>query len=129
MPLDPRELYDLMECAYRNGLLGKLMVIQSQVLDAVMEEADVSFGDLLNHMDETGADTVMKMDKLLSRLGPFLKYLNNERMMRGISRLLDITIIRRVMAAGTKKVLLKPLVGKPSRSMGERMKAVLAKVA
>ena len=129
MPIDPGEVYDVMECAYRHGVLDKFMVIQGEALEAVMEETDLNMGDLLNRMDEAEEASVQKVDKLLDMLGPFIKYANNDKLMKFVSRLLDITFVKSMMMANVKNTILKVMTGESPPSLGKRIKAALGKAA
>jgi hypothetical protein len=129
VPIDPGEVYDVMECAYRHGVLDKSMVIQGEALEAVMQEADLNMGDLLNRMDEAEEATVQKVDKMLDRLGPFIKYANNDKLMKFVSRILDIPFVKRMMVQNMKKTILKVMTGESPPSLGERIKAALGKAA
>ena len=129
MPIDPGEVYDVMECAYRHGVLDKFMTIQGEALEAVMEETDLNMGDLLNRMDEAEEASVQKVDKLLDMLGPFIKYANNDKLMKFVSRLLDITFVKSMMMANVKNTILKVMTGESPPSLGKRIKAALGKAA
>jgi hypothetical protein len=118
-----------MQCAYRNGVLDKFMVIQGEALEAVMEEAGVNMGDLLNRMDEAEEATVMKIDRLLDRAGPLMKYLDNDRLMKFSSRLLDIGFMRRVLVANMKNSILKTVSDSPPPSLLGKLKALAGKAA
>jgi len=125
--LDPAEVYQVLQCAYRNGVLDKFMAIQGEALEAVMEEAGVNMGDLLNRMDEAKEETVQKIDRLLDRMGPLVKYANNDRLMRLVSRLLDIPPVKRLIVSNIKKTILKTLNGQAPPSLADRIKALAGK--
>ena len=117
MPIDPGEVYDVMECAYRHGVLDKFTIIQGEALEAVMEEANLNMGDLLNRMDEAEEATVQKVDKMLDRLGPFIKYANNDTLMKFMSRILDIPFVKRKMVQNMKNTILKVMTGESPPSL------------
>ncbi|MBC7228761.1 MAG: hypothetical protein H5T74_14565, partial [Actinobacteria bacterium] len=50
MPLDPQEVFRVMQCAWRNGVLDKFMVIQGEALEGVMADTGMNLGDLLNRL-------------------------------------------------------------------------------
>jgi hypothetical protein len=70
MSLDPKELFKVMRCAYRHGVLQKFTVIQGEALKEVMRQSGWNLGDLLNLLDEAREGTVTKIEGLLNRLGP-----------------------------------------------------------
>ncbi len=127
--LDPKEVFDVMQCAYRNGVLDKFMVIQGEALEAVMEQSGWNMGDLLNRMDETEEKTILKIDRLLDRLGSVVKYANNDRLMKLSSKLLDIGAVKKLMVANMKNTILKTLPGQAPPSPAERIKALAGKAA
>ena len=129
MPINPGEVYDVMECAYRHGVLDKFMAIQGDALEAVMEEGNLTMGDLLNRMDEAEEATVQKVDKLLDKLGPFIKYANNDKLMKLTSRLLDVPFVKKMMVANMKNTILKVMTGESPPSLGDKIKAALGKAA
>ena len=129
MSLDPAEVFRVMQCAYRNGVLDKFMVIQGESLEAVMKESGANMGDLLNRMDEAKEETVMKIDRLLDRVGPLMKYLDNDRLMKFTSRLLDLGFVHKAMVANMKKTILKTLSDEPPPSMMDKLKALAGKAA
>ncbi len=118
-----------MQCAYRNGVLDKFMVIQGEALEAVMAEANVNMGDLLNRMDEAGEETVMRIDRLLDRAGPLMKYLDNDRLMKVASRLLDLVPVKKMMVANMKNSILKTLSDSPPPSLADKLRALVGKAA
>jgi hypothetical protein len=129
MSLDPAHVFDAMQCAYRNGVLDKFTIIQGEALEAVIKQSGLNMGDLLNRLDEAEEKTVMRIDRLLDRLGPLLKYASNDRLMKLLSRLLDIGLVRKMVIAGMKSAILKNLPGQAPPSLAERIKAVTGKAA
>lgn len=129
MAINPGEVFDVMECAYRHGVLDKFMVIQGEALEAVMKEAELNMGDLLNRMDEAEEETVQKVDKLLDRLGPFIKYADSDRLMKLTSRILDLPLVKRMMIKNMKNSISKIMTGESPPSLGQRIKAALGKAA
>jgi hypothetical protein len=127
--LDPQEVFKVMQCAYRNGVLDKFMSIQGEALEEVMEVANVNMGDLLNRLDEADEKTVMKIDRLLDRAGPLFKHLASDRLMKIASSLLDIKFVKKMMVANMKNTILKTLDGFSPPSLGERLKALAGKAA
>jgi hypothetical protein len=129
LALDPKEVFQVMQCAYRNGVLDKFMTIQGEALEQVMEEADVNMGDLLNRLDEAEEATVMKIDRLLDRVGPLMKYLNNDALMKIASRMLDLAFVRKMMIANMKNQILRTVSDNPPPSLADKVKAMVGKAA
>jgi len=129
LALDPKEVFQVMQCAYRNGVLDKFMTIQGEALEQVMEEADVNMGDLLNRLDEAEEATVMKIDRLLDRVGPLMKYLNNDALMKISSRMLDLAFVRKMMIANMKNQILRTVSDSPPPSLADKVKALVGKAA
>jgi len=119
--IDPQEVFWVMQCAYRNGVLDKFMSIQGKALELVMEETGADMGDLLNRMDEAKEETVMKVDRLLDRVGPLLKYLNNDRLMRLADRLLSIKRVQDLMARRMADSIKRTLTGEGKPTLRERV--------
>lgn len=129
MAINPGEVYNAMECAYRNGVLEKFMAIQGEALEAVLQEGGYDMGDLLNRLDEAQEETVQKVDRLLDRLGSFIKYADNERLMKFASRLLDIPLLKRLMIRKMKNSILRIMAGEKPPSLVEKIKAALGMAA
>jgi hypothetical protein len=122
MSIRPDEIFELMHCSYRNGITDKFISIESEALAEAMVETGMNLQDLLNRMDDAGQETVDRLDMLLDRIGPFVKYLANDRLMRFNSRLLDVPLVKRWMVRHMKRSLLKAIRGKPllRSSKGQR---------
>ena len=129
MSLDPADVFRVMQCAYRNGVLDKFMVIQGEALEGVMADTGMNMGDLLNRLDEADEATVMKIDRLLDRASPFLKYLDNDHLMRFASRLLGIAAVKRLMVKGIRTTMGRAAAGTAPPSLGERLKALAGRAA
>lgn len=129
LPLDPQEVFRVMQCAYRHGVLDKFMALQGEALEGVMAEAGVNMGDLLNRMDEASEETVRKLDRRLDRAGPFVKYLDSDRLMRLASRLLDLPAVRKMVVSGIRKSILRTISGESPPSLAERVRALARRAA
>lgn len=127
MALDPQEVFWVLQCAYRNGVLDKFMSIQGRVLEMVMEETGADMGDLLNRMDEAKEETVMKVDRILDRAGPFFKYLNNDRLMRLADKLFSSGMVQEFMARRIAESIKRTLSGDSPPSLAERLKALVSR--
>ena len=129
MSLDPAEVFKVMQCAYRNGVLDKFMVIQGEALEGVIAETGMNMGDLLNRLDEAEEATVMKIDRLLDKAGPLMKYLDNDRLMKFASRLLDIALVKKLMVKNMQATMARAATGTKPPSLGERVRALAGKAA
>ena len=129
MALDPKEVFQVMQCAYRNGVLDKFMAIQGDALEQVMEEANMNMGDPLNRLDEAEEATVMKIDRLLDRAGPLMKYLDNDALMKIASRMLDLAFVRKMMIANMKNSILRTVSETPPPTLADKVKALVGKAA
>jgi hypothetical protein len=127
--LDPKEVFEVMQCAYRHGVLQKFTVIQGEALQAVTKESGWNLGDLLNLLDEAKEETVTKIESLLNWLGPVIKYANNEHMMGLASKVLDLGPVRKMMVTNMKKSILKVIPGQVVPSLPERIKALAGRAA
>lgn len=129
MSLDPAEVFKVMQCAYRNGVLDKFMVIQGEALEGVIAETGMNMGDLLNRLDEAEEATVMKIDRLLDKAGPLMKYMDNDRLMKFSSRLLDIALVKKLMVKNMQATMARAATGTKPPSLGERVRALAGKAA
>jgi hypothetical protein len=129
LSLDPQEVFRVMQCAYRNGVLDKFMVIQGQAMEGVMADTGMNMGDLLNRLDEAEEATVMKIDKLLDRAGPLMKHLDSDLLMKLASRLLDLALVKKLLIANMRTMMAKVATGTKPPSLGERLRALTKKAA
>jgi len=126
MSIKPDEIFKLMQCSYRNGVTDKLISIESQALLEAMNETGMNLQDLLNRMDDSKQETVDKIDRFLDRMGPFVKYLANDHLMRLNSRLMDFSLIKCWMIRHIKQSLLKDMTGATPPSLLDRTNTFLA---
>ena len=129
LALDPAEVFKVMRCAWRNGVLDKFMVIQGEALEGVMADTGMNMGDLLNRLDEARPETVARIDRLLDRAGPLMRYLDSDRLMGTVSRLLDLAPVRRMMVAGMRAQMTRAATGAPRPSLKERVLALAGRTA
>lgn len=127
MAIDPQVVFRVMHCAYRNGVLDKIMSIQGRALELVMEETGADMGDLLNRLDEASEETVMKVDGFLDRAGPFLRCLHNDGLMRLVGRLLSVSSVRVFVARRMADSIKRTLTGEPAPSLPDKMRAVVSR--
>lgn len=129
MALDPAEVFKVMRCAWRHGVLDKFMAIQGEALEGVMADTGMNMGDLLNRLDEAKPETVARVDRLLERAGPLMKHLDNDRLMGIVSRLLDLSLVRKAMVAGMRANMARAATGAPRPSLRERVAALAGRTA
>jgi hypothetical protein len=129
LSLDPAEVFRVMQCAYRNGVLDKFMVIQGEALEGVMADTGMNMGDLLNRLDEADEATVMKIDRLLDRAGPIIKYLDSNGLMKFASRLLDFAVVKKMMIKNMRVTMGRAATGVSPPSLGTRLRALAGKAA
>lgn len=118
-----------MRCAWRNGVLDRFMAIQGEALEGVMADTGLNMGDLLNRLDEAKQETVDKVDRLLDRAGPLMKYLDSDRLMGLAARLLDFAPVKRAMVAGMRAQMARAATGAPRPSLKERVLALAGRSA
>ena len=125
--LDTQEVFKVMQCAYRNGVLEKFMLLQGEVMPGVVEQTGLNMGDLINRLDEADEATVMKLDKLLDRAGPLVKYADSDLLMRLTSRMLDIALLRKLMKKTMQATMVRAVTGQKPPPMRERLRALVGR--
>jgi hypothetical protein len=111
MAFDPDEAFKFMRCMYRNGVFEKFTAIQGEAMDEVMTDARLNIGDLMNRMDQATDASIARIDRMLGTMGPLFKYLANDRLMRFLSKTLDVSFVRRQVLKNMKKTMLQALTG------------------
>lgn len=124
MAVKPEEVFDLMEAAYRHGVLDKSNVVINDALEELFLITDLNFEDLLNRADATQKSTVDKLDKMVGRSAPLIKHMGSDRMMALTSKILDFTIIRNLIKVSLQKAVLRGFEGylQSPETVGERIK-------
>jgi hypothetical protein len=107
MSFNPDHAFDLMLCMYRTGLLDRVTAIQGQAMDEVMDEAGISMGDIMNRIDQADAGTIDSLDRMIGKMGPLLRYVSSDLLMRSIARVIDIPLVKRFLLARSKRSMLK----------------------
>lgn len=126
MPIDPEEFYWTLEAVYRNGVLDRVMEIQGEAIEGVLLDTGLNIGDLLNKMDGASDETVQKMERLLERTGPFLKYVRNDRVLQYVARALDVAYIRRAAVNIMKSSLTRAVTGQSPPTVSVRIRQALS---
>jgi hypothetical protein len=107
MSLDQKEIYDVVACAYRTGLLDKLLSFQGEVIEAALEEGKITMWELLNTVEEVDEETIAKMDGSLDMMRGFIKLGNNDELMMLLSYLLDDNFLRGMIMQRMKDSILQ----------------------
>jgi|GEM_PF-720568 len=142
MVLQPGQLFNLAEVAYRKGVIDKFMPLQGEVLKKLKEKTGFGMPELSNLMNDANEEIVEKIDWMLKYSGPFLRLAANETLMGVASRLLDLQIVRRIIVYANTKSLeliiawmqgtlpsLRERLGGITKILGERIPANPRKVS
>ncbi len=116
MAFQPERMYEVMACAYRQGVTDRFMPIFGEALQGVMVETGMNLEDLLNRMDEAQVSTLEKLDERLERMGAISRFAANQRLMRATSRLLDLPWIRKAAVRGLQAFLVRAATGESSKT-------------
>ena len=109
MAFDHEQVFNAMACAYRNGVLDKIMYIQGRAMEIALEESGLNLVDLLNRIDETDEEAVSVLEKVLEHSGPAVRIVGNDIVMKLAARILDIDKVRDFVININKLVILKML--------------------
>lgn len=129
MSLDPKDVFKVMRCAYSHGVLQKFTVIQGEAFQAVMSQSGCNLGDLLNLLNGAGEGTVTRIEGLLNRVGPVVKYAANDRIMSLTSKLLDLGPVRKMTVVFLRNSMLKVIPDQEVPSLKQRMMALAGRAA
>jgi hypothetical protein len=127
MSLNPDLFYDVMACAYRNGVLRKVTVLGGEAAVEVMAEYDYDTEDLINLVNEMDEWKLQLIDKLVSLTGPLFKLATFDPLLKFASRTLDFTLVKKITLEITKIMLKIMLIWKAPPSFEERMNSMLVK--
>lgn len=127
--IDPEHVFKVMRCAYSHGVLQKFAVIQGEALQEVITQSGCNLGDLLNLLDAAEEKTVTKIEGLLNRVGPVIKYAANDRIMSLTSKLLDLGPVRKMTVAFLKNSMLKVVPGQEVPSLKQRVMVLARRAA
>ncbi len=92
MPVDSRELFQFMREAYKAGLLKKWFEIMEESQRQVFEELGITGYELMDSMDRGDPS---EMEAGLERIAPWLKWIARPFVMKSLSGLLDVPLVRR----------------------------------
>ena len=118
MALKPGLVFNVMASAYRHDVIDKSMSLAGDAIDRVMQDTGLKVGDLVNKMDEARNKTVMRIDRLLAWSGPMLKVAANDRLMAGVSRMLDFKVVKKTTVAVLRRAMMRAATGKTPSAAG-----------
>jgi hypothetical protein len=107
MSLDQNEVFDVVACAYRTGVLDKLLSVQGEAIETALEEGGLTMWELLNAVEEIDEGTIAKLDGLLGMIGGFIKFGNNDELMMLLSYLLGDNFLRGMIVQKMKDSILQ----------------------
>jgi hypothetical protein len=105
MALEPGQLFNLMEVAYRKGVIDKFMPLQGEALKRLKEKTGFGMPEISNLMNDAKEETVKRIDFVLKHAGPLLCLAANEALMGLASRMLDLEVIKRIIVWTNFKLL------------------------
>ncbi len=120
MSFDPKLVFEVMACAYRNGVLDKIIFLQGQSLKLVMEETNLNLVDLMNRMDETTEETLFSFDRFLEKSDMLLRVANRDFPMKMVSRLLDFRFVKDLIINKTKGSIIKVMTSEQISAEGAK---------
>ena len=87
-------LFDVVQCAYRNGALDKLLNIVGESTQSAMDVKGDSMMQVLALLDDADPVFLAKLDALVAKSGEWIGFLNNDKIMQLVSYLLDDKVVR-----------------------------------
>lgn len=109
MAVEAERVFDLLEVAYRQGVLDRAMPLVGEALDDLREESGKPLSYFLTVMDEADDATLARLDRTLGRSGLLIRLATSERLMGLLSRALDRPGIRKMARTGIRKYFEKLL--------------------
>jgi hypothetical protein len=103
MAVESDQVFDVLEVAYRTGVLDKALPLVGEAIDDVREVDGRGMSYLLTVIDETSEETLTRFDRVLGRSGILLRLAKSERLMRLLSRLMDLAAVRRATRLGLRR--------------------------
>lgn len=126
MAIDPDELYKVMQCAERAGVIEKGTSFAGAMIEKVLEDPEIDLGMLFNIADAISGNAVMYADKALGIMGPFIRFAASDRLMRLVSRILDIKILMNITADMSARLMIMMLKGQKPKLL-LRLNTVLSR--
>lgn len=126
MALQPGQLFNLAEVAYRKGVIDKFMPLQGEVLKKLEEKTGFGMPELSNLANDASEEILEKIDSMLKYSGPLLRLAANEVLMGLASRLLDLEVVKVIIVWTNVKSLELTIAWMQGRlpSLGERLKNI-----
>jgi hypothetical protein len=125
--LNPDLFYDVMACAYRNGVLQKVTVLGGEATTEVMAEYDYDMDDFINRVNEIEEWKLQLIDRLMSATGPLFKLATFDPLLKFASRTLDLSLVRKITVEITKIILKIMVIWEAPPSFTGRMNSILVK--
>ena len=97
MSLDTGRAYEALQCAYRNGVLDKVVSIQGEAMQGLMRKKGLNLNEFINRVDEMDEEKLQKLDAILQRSNLLFWLMTSDCFMRLISRLLKFRIVRKIL--------------------------------
>ena len=124
MSLDPKLFYNVMACAYRNGVLRKFTILGGEATVKVMAEYGLDMEDFIDLVNEMQEWKLQVIDRLLSIIGPLFKLATFDPLLKLLSRMLNLTIIKRITLEIIKINLKIFVIWKAPPSLSERLDSI-----
>ncbi|OFW59380.1 MAG: hypothetical protein A2W01_08910 [Candidatus Solincola sediminis] len=129
MELQPEQLFDFMEVAWRHGVIDELMPLVGKSLKRLKANSGLTMDDLLNKLDGAKAPTIEKFNKVLGWSPPLLRIASNDILMSFLAKMLRVQAVRSLAVWGIEKYLARALAkteGTPPKLAG-KLKGLRAK--
>jgi hypothetical protein len=129
LAVESKQVFDVMEVAYRKGVTDKVMPLLGQAMKRVKDETGVGMAELSNSMNDVDDRTVERLDRVLKYSGPLLRLAANETLMGLTSRILDLGVVKRTMVWGVSMSMKRTIDRRQGKLTppGESLKSVLGR--
>ncbi len=129
MELQPEQLFNFMEVAWRQGVLDELMPLVGQSLDKLKADSGLTMDDLLNKLDGAKPASIEKFNKVLSWSPPLLRLVSNDILMSFLAKMLRMQPVRGLTVWSVEKYLAHALAKADGTlpTLSERLKGLAGK--
>ncbi len=103
MELQPEQLFNFMEVAWRKGVLDELMPLVGQSLEKLKAKTGLTMDDLLNLLDGAQPASIEKFNKVIGLVSPLIRLAGNDFLMGALAKLLRLQPVQRLMVWGVEK--------------------------
>ncbi len=103
MVLQPEQLFNFMEAAWRNGVLDELLPLVGQSLEKLKAKTGLTMDDLLNMLDGAQPASIEKFNKVLNLTPPLMKLASNDLLMGMLAKALRLQPVRSLTVWGMEK--------------------------